>query len=212
MKTLIISILILLLASMFCHAQEKLQCLNVDFKVRGYFYAGTSFSDTSALGGFGRSSNNPLALQSPLSNYRGIVVQAIQDDTSILIAEDGKKFKGISVLIINATNKTTAFDAQDSRLNMVCQAYYKGSWVDLEYLPSSWCGNSYHKIYLDKEHYWRFTAPCYTGSTPAKLRFQLTISEGKHVYSNEIEGAFNPKALKQQQGHKGKSLMDPYDN
>jgi hypothetical protein len=212
MKTLIISILVLFVASLFSNAQEKLPCLNINHKVRGYFYAGTSFRDSSALGGFAGSSNNPKALQQRSPHLKGIVVQAIQDDTSILIAEDGKKFKGICVLIINATNTPAAFDAQDSRLNMVCQAYYKGSWVDLEYLPSSWCGNSYHTIYLDKQHYWRFIAPCYTGITPARLRFQLTVSEGKHIYSNEIDGAFNPKALKQEQGHKSKNVMDPYDN
>lgn len=45
-------------------------------------------------------------------------------------------------VVNNTTNKIT-FNAQDSRLYMKMQAKDSaGEWKDIEYLPSSWCGNS----------------------------------------------------------------------
>ena len=40
------------------------ECLNVKYKLRGYFYAGTSKADTTALGGFYEDQNIPKDLTS----------------------------------------------------------------------------------------------------------------------------------------------------
>lgn len=192
--------------------QGGLNCISSNYKIRGYFYAGTSTRDTSALGGFWASPNRPQEIKDLDYEPGQLSIKIIADDTSKFYTEDGRKWKGIAVLVLNGTDSLTGFDAQDSRLNMVCEAFFEQKWIEIEYLPSSWCGNSYHKVYLDRNQYWRFTSPCYTGDTPVKLRFKLKISDNKYVYSNEIDGAFNPKSLTKKQGHKRKNFMDPYNN
>lgn len=208
---LVISIVWILWATQLM-GQGALNCINSNHKLRGYFYAGTSIRDSSALGMFWASSNRPREIKNLEYETGKLIVRIIQDDTSAFYTEDGRKWKGTAVLVLNGTDSVAGFDAQDSRLNMVCEAFFEQKWIEIEYLASSWCGHSYHKVFLGKNQYWRFTSPCYTGDTPAKLRFKLTVSGGKIVYSNEIDGAFNPKSLSNKQGHKRKNFMDPYNN
>jgi hypothetical protein len=59
--------------------------------------------------------------------------------------------------MVNTTNDKVQFKAQDSRLYLVAEALNeKNEWVAITYLPSSWCGNSYHEITLDANEYWSF--------------------------------------------------------
>ncbi|HQQ98542.1 MAG TPA: hypothetical protein PLX35_14825 [Cyclobacteriaceae bacterium] len=192
--------------------QTKLSCLSANHKIRGYFYAGTAIHDSLALGGFWASPNALKALHDIDHQPGKLSIQVIKDDTSVFYTEDGRKWKGVSVLVINGSNSLIEFSAQDSRLDMVCEVFYEQRWQEIEYLPSSWCGNSYHTVYLGKNQYWRFVAPCYTGDTHVKLRFKLNVAKNQIAYSNEIEASFNPRSLTKQQGHKRKNLMDPYDN
>ena len=54
MKKIVFVICVLL--TQFVLAQE---CVNVKFKLRGYFYAGTSQIDSTAAGGFYKAENSP---------------------------------------------------------------------------------------------------------------------------------------------------------
>jgi hypothetical protein len=56
-------------------------------------------------------------------------------------------------------------------------------WRDIEYIPSSWSGNSYHQVFLGKNEYWEFEAPLYDGAMKTKLRLKLLYKRNvKHCF------------------------------
>lgn len=56
-------------------------------------------------------------------------------------------FRGYPVYLANTSGDTCWLNAEDSRLDLTTQAQGKdGKWKDIDYLPSSWCGNSYHQL------------------------------------------------------------------
>ena len=203
-----ILIILLFFAAIPLQAQE---CLNVKYKLRGYFYAGTSHEVSTALGGFYQDTNAPKPTNERIrqlsipSQFQLIV----KNDS---LAEFQKGIKGFRVFLINSTDSTISLEAQDSRLNLKRQVFYKNQWQDVEYLPSSWCGNSYHAVYIKAGEYWSFTAPCMNGKQEAKFRFELAITDKEKIYSNEFSGSFNKRQLIKEQGHQPTSIMDPYDN
>jgi hypothetical protein len=206
MKKLIFFLLILI--SQISFGQE---CLNVKFKLRGYFYAGTSQVDSTALGGFYEDKNLPKILKSEISEYsKSNKLEIIVKPD--LITEFEKGISGFKVFIINKSDSIKELPAQDSRLYLKRQVFYKNEWKDIEYLPSSWCGNSYHSVFIKPNEYWDFTAPCLKGKIDTKFRFELYVNEKLTLYSNEFNGSFNKKQLKKEQGHKPIGIMDPYNN
>jgi hypothetical protein len=93
----------------------------------------------------------------------------------------------------------------------------QGQWNDIEYLPSSWCGNSYHHVKLAPGSYWSFVMPVYEGEIKTKLRAELDhIGDdrecGKTIYSNEIEGSINPAQFWNKTTYYPNGLMDPYND
>ena len=143
--------------------------LNIDFMNRGYFYAASSGNkkELNGFGGWGSSDNKA---------GRNASIRA--KELKILIGQDtatwAKAYKGRPVYVVNGSRDTAFFNAQDSRLYMNVQATTpSGEWKDIEYLPSSWCGNSYHTMYLAPGEQWAFTMPVYEGSIPVKLRMKL---------------------------------------
>jgi hypothetical protein len=187
------------------------ECLNVNYKLRGYFHAGTSEADSTALGGFYEDTNRPKKLTSEIAGY------ATSKELEIFVKTDSvtefkKGVSGFKVFVINKSDATQKLPAQDSRLYIVRQVFYKNEWTDIEYLPSSWCGNSYHNVFIKPNEYWDFTAPCLQGKITAKFRFQLYVDEKLTLYSNEFDGSFNKGQLKKEQGYKAAGIMDPYDN
>lgn len=91
-----------------------------------------------------------------------------------------------------------------------------GQWKPVEYLPLSWCGNSYHMVFPDPKQYWEFAAARYTGKFKTRLRFRLqwqkSDTQKLTVYSNEFDGSVNAKQFTVKQEHTPGSIMDPYDN
>ncbi|HYG80453.1 MAG TPA: hypothetical protein VD861_08705 [Pyrinomonadaceae bacterium] len=215
------TLLTLLLASLSVSAlgQESrprgpLEDLNVDFMMRGYFCVGSKVADTQALGGFGPSDNFPKAVEPGMSVSPGVISLIAKPDEEVAF---GGKYRGMKVLLVNATQEDVAFAASDSRLYIVQEALDRdGKWKPVEYLPSSWCGNSYHSVFLGANQYWEFAAARYTGRFKTRLRFRLdeqkSETETVTIYSNEFEGGVNPKQFTVKQGHKPTGIMDPYDN
>lgn len=119
---------------------------------------------------------------------------------------------GFKIFIINKSDSITELPAQDSRLYLKRQVFYKNEWRDVEYLPSSWCGNSYHSVFIKPNEYWEFSAPCLNGKIEGTFRFQLFINDNLTIYSNEFSGSFNKKQLTKEQGYKPIGIMDPYNN
>lgn len=120
----------------------------------------------------------------------------------------------------SSTKPTTPFffQAQDSRLNLHLQAQgKKGNWRDIEYLPSSWCGNSYHTLYLPAGYQWSFAVPEYTGTLKTHIRAvlgykQALDTEEQLLYSNEIESSVNPDQFDKMATYKPNGIMDPYND
>ena len=198
--------------------------------VRGYAYVSSPIKKQSKKqkrrvrrwesGGWGTSRNLPQKIQKrqPVtSNALTVVIDTIAtvDTTGGYIA--------YPVYIYNTTGQAIEFDAQDSRLYMKTQALStNGEWKDIEYLPGSWCGNSYHRVTLPNKQYWKVNTPCYAGDIKTRLRIELkyvdpTIKSDKWedqktitIYSNEYTGNINPAQLWRKPGYTPYGLMDPY--
>ena len=187
------------------------ECMNVKFKIRGYFYAGSNQIDSTAYGGWYIDKNVPQKLNAEIagftkSNNLKLVVKPE------MTAEYIEGIAGFKVFVINKSDSVMELPAQDSRLYLVRQVFYQDEWRNVEYLPSSWCGNSYHNVYINPNEYWEFTAPCLKGKIEAKFRFQLYVNENLTIYSNEFDGSFNRRQLRKEQGYKPMGFMDPYNN
>jgi len=99
--------------------------------------------------------------------------------------------KGFRVILANRTRANGDFEGQDMRINVVREALDPaGRWRAVEDLRDSFCGNSYHRLYLPPGRYWSFAAPVYRGAFPTRMRFVLE-QEGLRLVSNEFAGAVN---------------------
>jgi hypothetical protein len=98
------------------------------------------------------------------------------------------------VILANTTRETVAFHVADSRLRIVREALdVDGTWRPIEHLPYTFCGNSYHRVFLPPSHYWSFVAPVYAGSLATEMRFVLYPDSDQPVYSNQFPGFVNPE-------------------
>ena len=103
------------------------------------------------------------------------------------------KHRGFTVLLVNTTAEEVRFEAVDSRLRIVREAIdAAGRWRPIEFEPRSWCGNSYHTVFLPAGHYWTFTTPVYSGTFATIMRFALTLENGEKLYSNAFMGFIQP--------------------
>jgi len=189
---------------------------NINFKNRGYFYAASlPMASASGLGGWGQSGNLYQPIELPSTFDKGKLSVLVDVNKPDLFAE---KYQGYPLYVANTRSDTVFFYAQDSRLNMKLQALDKdGVWKDIEYLPSSWCGNSYHQLYLPSGNYWKFTIPVYHGKIKTKIRAVLSFTnsiEGEEqlVYSNEFEGSINLGQFSKIPKYYPNGIMDPYNN
>jgi hypothetical protein len=165
----------------------KLEPLKVKFMLRGYCLAGSRV-DPKALGGFGGSENWPQEATYTHKGVQGRLTLLALPERFVPFAE---KYDGFRLLLINRTGKETAFQASDSLLSIVQEAKDPmGKWRPVEYIPSSWCGNSYHRVFLPNDRYWEFAAPRYSGPYRTKLRFVLKGEPD--LVSNEFEGSVDP--------------------
>jgi hypothetical protein len=181
--------------------------LNLDYMLRGYIFGGTAVEDAKALGGFGGSSNVPKKLNGTFSfTEQGFFLKIDTLKRSVF----AEKFNGYTLYIVNRSDSTVKLDASDSRLYVLAEAFVDNKWQPIEYFPSSWCGNSYHRVYIKSGQYWDFSIPKYTGSIHTRIRYRLTIATGKYLYSNEISARINRKQLTEKQGHNPTGIMDPY--
>lgn len=160
--------------------------LKANYMLPGYCYANSQLTDTSAPGGFGPSSNNAHQLQRELPG-EGLYLLAQPS----VVTKFGDN-PGMRLLLVNQTCFTLEFAATDSRLDIFQEAQdAEGQWHPIECLPPAFCGNSYHHVYLEPDHYWSFPTPRYEGVLPAKLRFTMNLADGSQIHSNEFEGSVN---------------------
>ncbi len=201
MKTIILAVCLSVLVS--ARAAEP-QALNTNVMLRGYCHAG-SRPDPIA-GGYGPSDNLPKKLTDKQTGSPGKISLVVIPSG---MARVGNAYEGLRLLLVNRTKSEAAFDASDSRLPIVQEALdERGNWRPLEYLPSSWCGNSYHRVFLPAGQYWEFATPKYEGKQKTKLRFVLQTKPP--IYSPEFEGSVNSGQFTNKVGHAPAGIMDPY--
>jgi len=191
----------LVLAPLFAESQP----LDAKAALRGYFFAGSP-QHREMRGGFALCDNRPLRIKRSLP--KGQLLLLAYPDEHVRFRERS----GFRVLLANTTGAEVMIAASDSRLDIVREALDRsGKWRPIEYFPHSWCGNSYHHVFLPPGYAWSFRAPEYTGSFRTKMRFVLTREDGPPLYSNEFEGSINLAQFDKREGHVATNVMDPYD-
>jgi hypothetical protein len=182
--------------------------LNIDYMLRGYIYASSAIVDTSAPGGFGESDNEPQKLDHSFKFKESGFFLVVDTNAQTTFA---KEYYGLKLYIVNRSDTVVNLDASDSRLDVIAEAFIDNKWQPIEYLPSSWCGNSYHTVYLKSDQYWEFIIPQYKGKLKTTIRYKLSLANNKFLYSNKFSASINRKQLTDKQGHSPKGLMDPYN-
>ncbi len=172
---------------------KSLEKTNIENRMNGYYPAGSKVQDKNAFGGFWASQNFPKTVDPNMNARQGeISLVALPDEETVF----AKKYRGMKLLLINATNEQVAFSASDSLLYIVQEALNQnGEWKTIELMPFSSCGNSNHNVFLGVNEYWEFAAVRYTGNFKTRLRFRLIKSRAEQspIYSNEFEGNVNQK-------------------
>jgi hypothetical protein len=180
-----------------------------DKMLRGYCFAGNKVADPKAFGGYGRSNNFPQALGAdgqPAAS--GLYLEIIESEKAVF----DKVYEGIFVRLVNNGEHEVTIPASDSRIAILQEAMdSNGEWNEIEYLPRSWCGSSYHNVYLMPGNFWSFNAPKYSGPQKTSLRFKLTLSENEILYTESYAGGIHPAQFSQQAGHNSAGIMDPYN-
>lgn len=199
----------LMLVINFAFGQD-LKKFNTVKMQRGYFYAKSTEIDTISVGGFGTSSNVAQDIVDIPISQKNADKLFLKIDTAANYLFNGK-FAGQSVFLVNDSDTTVRFDASDSRLPIIAEAIVGDSiWMPIEYLPSSWCGNSYHYLYLSSGKYWRFTVPVYGGKIKTKLRYKIMLDKTSVLTSNEVTVYINEPQLYEKEMNNDNSLMNPY--
>ncbi|WP_170110252.1 WG repeat-containing protein [Flavilitoribacter nigricans] len=190
--------------------------LNIDFMTRGQFYASSPADNRfDGFGGWGGRGINDFR---PVSDSIKFTDQALSIQINSRDTLRERPYWEQALYMANTTRDTFLFSVQDSRLYMKVQAKDRnGKWRDLDYLPNSWCGNSYHTLFLPPAHFWEFRLPVYEGAIKTKLRVLLynyhrkTDSREKlELLSPEIEAYVNPAQFWRKQSYTPTSIMDPY--
>jgi hypothetical protein len=190
--------------------------LNIDYMNRGYFYAYSSETEEGDMsGGWATSPNRPAKIADKKFPEKILSVTIASDETETY----ADRYFGFALYVTNNTGDTIKFNAQDSRLYMKLQARdHNGDWNDIEYLPSSWCGNSYHIIALDPGSYWHFTIPDYQGAFKTQVRAELKYidklnpKKDRIIYSNAIPASINPGQFWNKRKYYPGGIMDPYND
>jgi hypothetical protein len=198
--------------------------MNIDYMNRGYFYA--NYDYTGHPGEWRHAEPKDVNDEKKFTKESLTIVAYPDEDIAFF-----QKAKGMRVEVANTTADTVRFNAQDNRLYMKMQAKdHDGNWRDIEYLPSSWCGNSYHTVELPPRQYWSFVAPVYEGAIATTMRIALTYVDPSErrdaaetsrrayrhareliVYSNEFKGNINPAQFWRRPGYMPSGIMDPYN-
>jgi hypothetical protein len=197
--------------------QQNPRGLNIDYMNRGYFYASSPYkSSLSGFGGSGGSGNEFHKISKSDIFESGKLYMNVNSSKNEIYRET---YEGMKLTVANTAQDTLYFAAQDSRLYLNIQAKdRKGEWKDIEYLPSSWCGNSYHSLFLPPDHYWKFTIPVYEGEFKTKLRAQLLFKKSNNqkeddvLYSNEFDGSINQGQFWRKSAYYPTGLMDSYND
>jgi hypothetical protein len=153
----------------------------------GWYCAGSNVIDDKALGGFGPCDNLPKKYTNGFPAPDGQVsLLAFPDE---IVEREGHKL--ISLRLVNRSNQVVGFVACNSQLYIVQESRHFGQWRPLEGFPQSWCGNSFHRVFLEPNEYWDFYG---RRQKDEILRFRLERGggigvggQGESLFSNEYQ-------------------------
>ncbi len=192
----------------------QLKPVQVKYMMRGYFHASSKGpAELNGFGGWGGSDNAATRFTPPAAAPS---LQILVDTLNIVPLDS--LYEGRKVTVRNNGSDTLFFAARDSRLCMKTQAMRSDSFADIEYLPSSWCGNSYHTLFLAPGEQWHFVMPKYDGPEPTRLRLELAYGstaqeDGKKLaYSHTFPGAVHRKQFSEKRDYHPRGMMDPYND
>lgn len=173
----------------------------------GCYPVKSDVKDTQAPGGYGQSENASRSIRKNQLLAATPYLQVLPDQTALY----GKDHAGITVRLVNGGETPLTLTAQDSCIDLIQEAQdSSGKWRPIEYIPQSWCGNSYHKVTLKPRRYWQFIAPRYSGPRQTMLRFKLTLDDNHAIYSVPFPGSIDPRQFSNIRKHKATNIMDPY--
>jgi hypothetical protein len=188
-----------------------LDSVKVSYQFRGNCYAYSSEKYSIPSNGEAHSSNFAHPTDSSFSVDSIYLYINLKE---LITYSEG--YLGHKLYLVNNSNQSINFPGQDSRLDIVAEALDKfGNWQPISYLPSSWCGNSYHTITLGSNEFWEFEIPVFTGNYKTKLRYVAGRKKGvPSLVSNEIEVLINNNQFdpEKKEGHNPNGLMDPYND
>lgn len=192
---------------------------NVDYIARTHFsaYATYTIRDPNGnpySGEWTTGNNFPRKQMPPLpipSNRLSLLIDTACVDTF------AGRYYGFPLYVINTTADTVLFRGQDHTLNMKVQARdAQGQWKDIECLPETFCGNSYHPLPLEPGAHWKFVVPDYEGAFNTLLRVELKYpdpanrSKEKILYSQPFRGSINLSQFSVKEPYYSQGIMDPY--
>jgi hypothetical protein len=152
----------------------------------GGYCVGSHLEDEDAFGGFGPCNNFPKPCKEDSIGKKGEVSLIAFPEKVV----DFRNSKAIVLRLVNRTQTIQDFSACDSALCIVQEALGSdGQWRPLERLPSSFCGNSFHRVFLEPNEYWQMYGRLRRGSDTTRFRFRLDAGGGKYLYSNEYTGS-----------------------
>ncbi|MBY0228027.1 MAG: hypothetical protein K2W96_01975 [Gemmataceae bacterium] len=161
------------------------------------YLAGTKTPDTAALGGFGPSMHLPVKLRSLVSFPAGELSVRVVRHKAV---EPGEKAETL-LWIANRTKGDAWLSACDSRVYLVLERKGEdGKWQAVEGMPTTSCGNSFHRVAAGPGEGWSFAVVPTEGKET--LRYRL-LPDGAHagkgaraaVVSNEFKGSL-PERMK----------------
>jgi hypothetical protein len=124
--------------------------LAVSEQRRGVYPVGSRVRDSKALGGFGPCARYPKDLGQRDWGAAGKVSLVAFPDEAVHFSD----YLGLAVRLANRTDYTVAFQASDSCLYLVQEAKIEvGGWRPIESLKETFCGNSYHRVFLKPNQY-----------------------------------------------------------
>jgi hypothetical protein len=154
-------------------------------------------------GGYGESDNGPTA--APRVAHTGGLYLHIDRDAAVR----WRGHAGVRVRLVNGGAEIATLRAQDSRIDLVQQVRVDAAWRDLEHLPKSWCGNSFHTVSLPAGAAWVLDLPRYAGPIDADLRVVLR-HDGLEVASAPFRGGVTAGQLAGERGaDTPRDVMDP---
>lgn len=190
--------------------------LNIDSRMEATVRVGSPrLHPVQGLGGWSSSENHFEPYTS--TNLRsGIHVIVSSPEAS----EEFPSSISREVQFINLEGDTLIASAQDSRLNTLIEAKNAdGEWVPIQIYRGSWCGNSYHEVYLPTGNAWNWRIPEFEGGFETELRVAIygvmTWDNGEHsepftLYSEPYPGSINPAQFWRENMYSQRGLMHPY--